>query len=136
MKAAAEITKSRNYCIDFCTLVVEPHSAIHNTLDKDMKRVSSSMIDNLVNNAGPSDVHSNGWSSPQSANPNVHAQATLLKSKMPSVLWWRHDQPTCIFAANPKKILPSSRPGCKSTCANWGTSINEATYIHTLGCQS
>ena len=43
----------------FCTVrnMVEPRSAINNTLDEDMKRAFTSMIDNLADNAGPSDVN-------------------------------------------------------------------------------
>lgn len=44
--------------IHVCTVrnMVQPHSAINNTLDEDMKRAFSSMIDNLADKAGPSDV--------------------------------------------------------------------------------
>lgn len=43
----------------FCTVrnMVEPHSAINNTLDEDMKRAFRSMIDNLADDAVPSDVN-------------------------------------------------------------------------------
>ena len=37
--------------------MVEPRSAINNTLDEDMKRAFTSMIDNLEDNAGPSNVN-------------------------------------------------------------------------------